>query len=170
MQSTDQYFETHLSLSQKDARALHQRYYRDYGLAIDGLMRHHEVDALDFNRKVDDAIPLDDILKPDHNLRKLLEDFDTSKVKLWLFTNAHITHGKRVVRLLGIEDLFEGITYCDYGAERLLAKPHKEMYVKAMKDAGAKSVRDCYYVGKFTFRLASFQPSDSEGSMGGNRI
>ena len=30
------------------------------------------------------------------------EAFDKAKVKLWLFTNAHITHGKRVVRLLGV--------------------------------------------------------------------
>jgi pyrimidine and pyridine-specific 5'-nucleotidase len=77
----------------------------------------------------------------------LLEDIDKSKVKLWLLTNAHITHGKRVVKLLGIEDLFEGITYCDYSQEVLIAKPQKEMFEKAMKEAGAQDVGDCYFVG-----------------------
>jgi pyrimidine and pyridine-specific 5'-nucleotidase len=126
-------------------------------------MRHHSVDAMEFNRQVDDAVPLDDILKPDPNLRKLLEEFDTSKVKLWLFTNAHITHGKRVVQLLGIEDLFEGLTYCDYSAERLVAKPHKEMFMKAMKNAGAKSVNNCYFVGKATLDIQHCGLSHADG-------
>lgn len=144
----DDYFETHLSLSQKDAAALHQKYYRDYGLAIEGLVRHHTVDPLDFNAKVDDALPLQDILKPNPQLQKLLSDIDTDRVKLWLFTNAYITHATRVVKLLGLEKFFEGITYCDYGAEKLLAKPHKDMFSKAMREAGVENTKDCYFVGE----------------------
>jgi len=90
-----------------DAFTLHQHYYRDYGLALEGLARFHKIDPMEFNREVDDALPLDDILSPDPELRKLLESFDKTKVKLWLFTNAHITHGMRVVRLL---DLGESTT------------------------------------------------------------
>ncbi|KAF2279216.1 pyrimidine 5-nucleotidase [Westerdykella ornata] len=142
----DEYFQTHLSLSQKEANALHYKYYKEYGLAIEGLVRHHKVDALDYNRKVDDALPLEDVIKPDPQLRALLEDIDTSKIRLWLFTNAYITHGKRVVRLLQVDDLFEGITYCDYGSEKFYCKPHPEMYDKAMREAGVKSNQNCYFV------------------------
>lgn len=127
---------------------LHQKYYRDYGLAIEGLTRHHKIDALEFNRQVDDALPLDSILKPDPKLRAFFEDFDTSKVKLWLLTNAYVTHGKRVVTLLGIDDLFEGITYCDYDAENLICKPDPAMYKKAEVQAGAPSTDKCYFVGE----------------------
>lgn len=81
---------------------LHQRYYKDYGLAIEGLARHHRIDPLVFNREVDDILPLDDILLPDLELRAFLEAFDRTKVKLWLFTNAHVTHGMRVVKLLDV--------------------------------------------------------------------
>lgn len=81
---------------------LHMKYYKDYGLAIEGLARHHKIDPMEFNREVDDALPLDEILSPDLELRAMLEAFDRTKVKLWLFTNAHVTHGKRVVRLLDI--------------------------------------------------------------------
>jgi pyrimidine and pyridine-specific 5'-nucleotidase len=139
---------THLSLSQKDAAALHQKYYRDYGLAIEGLVRHHTVDPLDFNSKVDDALPLEEILKPDPQLQKLLSDIDTSKVKLWLLTNAHVSHATRVVKLLGVDHFFEGLTYCNYAAEKLLAKPHKDMFMKAMREAGVESVSDCFFVGE----------------------
>ncbi|OCK86074.1 pyrimidine 5-nucleotidase [Lepidopterella palustris CBS 459.81] len=142
----DKYFQTHLALSQKDANELHLRYYKDYGLAIEGLVRHHEVDALEYNRKVDDALPLEDIIKPNPSLRSLLEDIDRSKVRLWLFTNAYITHGRRVVKLLEIEDLFEGITYCDYSAERFVCKPHTDMFEKAMKEAEVASPQDCFFV------------------------
>lgn len=142
----DDYFESHLSMSREDATMLHQRYYKDYGLAIEGLVRHHKVDPLEYNAKVDDALPLDDIIKPNPQLRKLLQDIDRSKIKPWLFTNAYINHAKRVVKLLGVEDLFEGITYCDYGASRLLCKPEPDMFAKAMKEAGVTDSNKIYYV------------------------
>lgn len=142
----DSYFVRHLALPASDARALHARYYKDYGLAISGLVKHHTIDPLAYNREVDDALPLDDVIKPDPQLRTLLDDMDRSKVKMWLFTNAHITHARRVVRLLGVEDCFEGVTYCDYAAKVLLAKPHKEMFEKAEREAGASKSGECYFV------------------------
>jgi pyrimidine and pyridine-specific 5'-nucleotidase len=148
---SDKYFQTHLSLSQEDANELHMRYYKDYGLAIEGLVRHHKVDALEYNEKVDDALPLEDIMSNDPKLRKLLKDLDTSKVKPWLFTNAYINHGRRVVKLLGVEDMFEGITYCDYSAAKFLCKPSPDMFKKAMAEAGVTSPEDCYFVGTLHF-------------------
>lgn len=133
----NEYFITHLSVPAEEATRLHLQYYKDYGLAIEGLARYHQIDPLDFNHKVDDALPLDELLSPDPELRSLLESFDKTKVKMWLFTNAHITHGKRVVRLLEIEDLFEGITYCDYGERPLVPKPLPAMFEKAERQAGA---------------------------------
>jgi pyrimidine and pyridine-specific 5'-nucleotidase len=118
-------------------------------LAILGLVQHHQVNALEFNEKVDDALPLDSILKPDPKLRKLLKDIDGEQVRLWLLTNAYVTHGRRVVDLLGVADMFEGITYCDYAVadvNKFLAKPAQEMFLKAMKDAGVENVEDCYFV------------------------
>ena len=136
---------------------LHMKYYQDYGLAIEGLVRHHKVDALEYNRKVDDALPLDGLITPDPQLRKLLEDLDRDKVKPWLFTNAHITHGQRVVRLLGIEDMFEGITYCDYTKPSIICKPHSAMFDKAQAEAGVSCPEDCYFVGTPPLNLLSFE-------------
>ncbi|KAF1952301.1 pyrimidine 5-nucleotidase [Byssothecium circinans] len=142
----DRFFEDHLSLSQQDAYNLHQKYYKEYGLAIEGLVRHHKVNALEYNEKVDDALPLDDVIKPSPELRALLEDIDRSKIRLWLFTNAYKTHGNRVVKLLQVDDLFEGMTFCDYGSDKFDCKPHAEMYNKAMREAGVKSNKNCYFV------------------------
>ncbi|KAF2861608.1 pyrimidine 5-nucleotidase [Piedraia hortae CBS 480.64] len=150
----DKYFQSHLGISQSEAFQLHQRYYKDYGLALEGLVRHHKVDPLDYNQKVDDALPLGDIIKPDAKLRKLLEDIDRDKVKLWLFTNAYVTHGRRVVKLLEVDDLFEGLTYCDYAAEKLICKPRPEMYAKAMAEAGVQDVKDCFFVDDSAINVA----------------
>lgn len=148
--SADKFFVEHLSLEPEDAHMLHQKYYKEYGLAIEGLTRHHKIDPLEFNRKVDDALPLNDILKPDPKLRELLKDIDQSKVKMWLLTNAYINHAQRVVKLLQVDDLFEGVTYCDYGQPQLVCKPSQVMYKKAEIDAGAQSPAHCYFVGTFS--------------------
>ncbi|CAJ0545254.1 Ff.00g087270.m01.CDS01 [Fusarium sp. VM40] len=142
----DDYFKTHLGLLPDDAERLHKDYSQQYGQAIEGLVRHHQIDALDYNAKVDDAVPLDGLIKPNPKLRKLLEDIDRSKVRLWLLTNAYINHGKRVVRLLGVDDLFEGLTYCDYSQVPFVCKPHKDMFLKAMKEAGVSAASKCFFV------------------------
>jgi pyrimidine and pyridine-specific 5'-nucleotidase len=144
----DQYFMKHLSLDRAEAYRLHQEYYKTYGLAIEGLVRNHKIDPLEYNDQVDDALPLEEILSPDPQLRKFLQGIDKTKVKLWLFTNAYVNHGKRVVKILGVEDLFEGLTYCDYGGRPLICKPAEEMFSKAMREAGVSDINKCYFVGK----------------------
>lgn len=144
-----EFFARHLELSAQDASDLSRRYYKDYGIAIEGLVRHHKIDPLEYNAQVDDAIPLESILEPDLDLRRFLQSFDRSKIRLWLLTNAYKTHGERVVKILGVDDLFDGLTYCDYIAVPFICKPKPEMYQKAMLEAGVENVADCYFVGTF---------------------
>ncbi|RKU45775.1 hypothetical protein DL546_001823 [Coniochaeta pulveracea] len=142
----DRYFVEHLSLPWEEAVRLHHEYYQTYGLAIEGLVRHHQIDPLEYNSKVDDALPLESVIKPDQELKDLLADIDRSKVKLWLFTNAYVTHGKRVIKLLELEDVFDGITYCDYASTPFVCKPQTEAFVRAMKQAGVEKMEDCFFI------------------------
>ena len=48
-------------------------------------------DPLDFDRKCDGSLPLEELLKPDPALRKLLEDIDRTKFRVWGLTNAYYT-------------------------------------------------------------------------------
>ncbi|KAM7211940.1 HAD-like domain containing protein [Rhypophila decipiens] len=145
-QLIDEYFVKHLSIPWNEAVRLHKEYYQSYGLAIEGLVRHHQIDPLEYNAVVDDALPLEGIITPRPELKKLLEDIDRSKVKLWLFTNAYVNHAKRVIKLLEVEEYFDGVTYCDYGKIPLTCKPQPEMYAKGMKEAGVDIHEDCYFV------------------------
>src|SRR5438105_9369338 len=38
-----QYFKTHLKISDEEANKLHKEYYQSYGLALEGLVRHHKI-------------------------------------------------------------------------------------------------------------------------------
>ena len=38
-----QYFTKHLELTDAEAHKLHQEYYQSYGLALEGLVRHHRI-------------------------------------------------------------------------------------------------------------------------------
>lgn len=144
----DRYFRGFLGLSHENAILLHQSYYKHYGQAIQGLVRHHKIDPMVYNLTVDDALPLEDMIKPDLELRRLLEDIDRAEVRLWLLTNAYKTHADRVVKLLRVDDLFEGLTYCNYSEMPFVSKPHVDMFKKAMREAGVQQNRSCYFVGK----------------------
>lgn len=98
-----------LGLDHEEASKLHLQYYTRYGLALRGLTRHHDVgnaspfpsqytphahedyllDPLDFDRQCDGSLPLEDMIKFSPSLRKLFEDIDRKKVRVWALTNAN---------------------------------------------------------------------------------
>ncbi|SCU88204.1 LANO_0D01420g1_1 [Lachancea nothofagi CBS 11611] len=143
------YFKNELGLDDDTAWNLHYNYYREYGLAIRGLVKHHDIEALEYNKMVDDALPLHNILKPDLALRATLKRLRSSNTvdKMWLFTNAYKNHGLRCVRLLGIADLFDGITYCDYAQEdNLVCKPDPAAFERAKVQSGLGDYANAWFV------------------------
>lgn len=141
----DEYFVS-LNLPESEAIRLHSLYYKEYGLALRGLVKHHQIDAIDYDKRVDQTLPLEQILKPDPKLRKLLTSLDRTKVRLWVITNAYKVHATRVLTILGIIDLFEGLVYCDYADPDFSCKPEKRFFDKAMAQAGVKDPSKCYIV------------------------
>ncbi|KAI5124940.1 hypothetical protein M0805_007367 [Coniferiporia weirii] len=139
------YFTT-LGLNDDEASQLHLSYYKTYGLALRGLVRHHGVDTLDFDKRCDQSLPLEDMIGPVPAVRKLLQDIDRSKVRVWALTNAYVTHARRVLRLLDLEDLFEGVVFCDYGEKDFYCKPEPEYFQTALRKAGISDPLKCYFV------------------------
>ncbi|KAM6495806.1 pyrimidine 5-nucleotidase [Amanita muscaria] len=135
-----------LGLSHEEASELHLQYYTQYGLALRGLTRHHDVDALDFDRHCDGSLPLEEMIKFDPNLVKLFEDIDRNKARVWALTNAYKPHAERVLRILGLERLIDGLFYCDYQVKDFACKPEPEYYQQAMQRAGVSDPSKCYFV------------------------
>lgn len=129
-----QYFKDTLDLNDECAHKLHVDYYRTYGLALEGLVQNHQVDAIDYNLKVDDALDLESVLCYNPKLREMLirlrelGQFDI----FWLVTNAYKTHALRVISILGVGDLFDGLTFCDYSKYPIICKPMNEFYYRLL--------------------------------------
>ncbi|KAI8381530.1 pyrimidine 5'-nucleotidase [Radiomyces spectabilis] len=132
-----------LGIPEEDAIVLRNRYHLDYGLALRGLLKHHQVDPIDYDEKVDQSLPLESVMKPDPALKDMLSKL---KMKKWVFTNAYQPHATRVLNILGIADEFDGMTFCDYRIPNFDCKPEVSFYHKAMAHAGISDPTLCYLV------------------------
>ncbi|KZT62106.1 pyrimidine 5-nucleotidase [Calocera cornea HHB12733] len=135
-----------MGFTEEDANSLHFKYYSQYGLALRGLMKHHEIDAQDFDRKCDGSLPLETILKPDPKVRKMIQDIDRCKARVWALTNAYSTHANRVLNILQLDDLVEGVFFCDYADPNFSCKPERDFYDEAMRVAGVTDASKCLFV------------------------
>lgn len=144
-----------LGLDKDKASELHHAYYTQYGLALRGLTRHHDIDPMDFDRKCDGTLPLDDLIQPDPRLRKLFQDLDRTKVRVWALTNAYKNHAQRVLKILDLEDQIEGLVYCDYQQIGFTCKPEPDYYHNAMKQANISDPSKCYFIDDSRLNVTS---------------
>lgn len=78
----------------------------------------------------DASLPLEDILSPSPSLRALLQSIDPSKARVFGLTNAYQTHARRVLSIIGVDDLLEGLVFCDYAQKdgNFSCKPELSFY------------------------------------------
>lgn len=140
-----------VKLRHERAGDFHKKYYGTHGLALRGLVLHHNVDAMDFDQKCDQSLRLEDMIKPDPAVIQLLEDIDRSKYRIWGLTNAYTYHAERVLDILQLRHFCEGVVYCDYSRagkdlKDLVCKPDPEFYHDALKQASVTDPSTCYFV------------------------
>lgn len=122
------------------------KYTEAYGVVIRGLLEHHPgVCPHEYNAFVDGSIALEEMIRPDPQLRVLFQSLP-STMRRWIFTNAGITHTKRTLHCLGIEDLVDGITFCEYSDPSFTCKPQPSSFLKAMKEAQVSDPGCCLFV------------------------
>ncbi|KAK0569576.1 hypothetical protein OC861_000845 [Tilletia horrida] len=126
------FFHAKLGLPAEEAQALHQKYYKQYGLAVRGLVRNHDIDPLEYDRLCDQSLPLDSVLEPSDALKHLLSRFDRTKCRVIALTNAYKVHAHRVLNCLEIAEFFEEVIFCDYSNPMFACKPEKEYFDAAL--------------------------------------
>jgi pyrimidine 5'-nucleotidase len=109
---------------------IRREYYLKYGTTLRGLQIHHQVDADEYLGFVHD-LPLEEYIEPNPELRVLLESLP---LKRYIFTNADADHARRVIRILGVHDCFDGII--DVRALNFACKPELNAYRKALSMSG----------------------------------
>ncbi len=132
-----QYMQEELDLAEDMIPATREKYWRTYGTTLEGLRTHHQVDPNHYLDYVHD-IPLDQYLQHDQGLRDLLISLPQD---LWIFTNSDRPHAVRVLKKLGVADLFSGIV--DLLAMDFVVKPNPKSYQIALAMAGDIDPQNC---------------------------
>jgi len=128
---------------------MRKRLFTTYGTTMRGLMAEYGVDSDDFLRYVHD-VPLENYISPDPEIRRILQRFPQAK---YIFTNADAHHASRVLRYLGIDDLFSGIV--DILAVAPYYKPQPEAFRAALDIAGLEDPHGCVFLDDFPENLAT---------------
>lgn len=118
---------------------LRRQYWQEYGVTLQGLIRHYDIDPEDYLTYVHDV----DILSrlgPDPHLRETLQALPQRRT---VFTNGSICHANRVLSALAIDDLFEEIF--DIRVAAYQPKPFPEPY-RAVLDTLGATAQECIMV------------------------
>ena len=132
-----QYIVDNLGLEEPAAFALRQHYWRVYGATLKGLMRHHNTNPYHFLQQTHAPLDLVNMVKITKGLRHFLIRLTGRKV---IFTNAPQSYAIRVLKLLGIADLFELVFSVE--SSGLHPKPSIRGFKRLLSTIKAKP-RDC---------------------------
>ncbi len=117
-----------LDIDRTAARRIQKTYYYQYGTTLRGLMTCHDVrpdDFLDYVHEIDvTKVPRDPALNA---------AIGALPGRKFIFTNGSASHARRVIRQIGIEDLFEDIF--DIARAGYLPKPDPATYDRFVEAA-----------------------------------
>lgn len=136
----DLYMHSVLGIPQAEIPELRHHLFKTYGTTLRGLEATMSIDPADYLRFVHD-VPLDQYLKPDAELRRVLASYTSPK---FIFTNGDRPHALRVLKILGLENLFDEII--DIMALSPYCKPMPEAFDIALRRADNPQPADCVLV------------------------
>jgi len=133
----EQYMVEKLGIKPEQAPFERRRLFNTHGTTMRGLVAEYHIDELDFLEYVHD-IPIEQYLSEDRMLRETISRYPQRKV---IFTNAHTGHARRVLKTLGVADLFEQVI--DIRSITPWCKPQPEAFLKAMELAAVEKPQNC---------------------------
>lgn len=141
----ERYTTEKLGLDEGRAYAL----YKQYGTCLRGLQEENLLrEGVDEFLRYAHDVDLDRHISPDPSLREMLERIKTPK---WVFTASVKAHAERCLRLLGVDDLFEGII--DVRAVDFETKHSIKAYEAAMRIAGVEDPSRCLFLDDSTSNM-----------------
>lgn len=128
-----------LGVPDDEARAVQKQYWRQYGTSLRGLIVHHGIDPEPFLADVHD-VAVERHLSADPGLRALLLRLSGRR---HVFTNSPREYAERVLRALGVDDLFDQVF--DIRHSDLRPKPDPHAYLRVLSALGTDGGR-CLFV------------------------
>jgi putative hydrolase of the HAD superfamily len=115
------FVEDYFKVAPGEASVIRERYYRQYGTTLGGLMEEHGVDPYSYLGFVHDVDM--SLVAPELGVREAILNLPGRKL---IFTNADAPYASRILKLLGLDDVFETIFDIHCMAHR--PKPDPQSY------------------------------------------
>jgi putative hydrolase of the HAD superfamily len=134
------YIEMKLNISTEDASHLRAQYLVQFGTTLNGLMRNHQIDPMEYLEYVHD-VQVENLIPPDPELQTMLASITIPRI---IFTNAYLDYAMRVLKQLGVSDLIDQII--DILTLDFSNKPDPDAYHRALALAGNPTSATCLLV------------------------
>ena len=122
------YLQQHLELDEQAASELRVRYWQRYGATLSGMMKHHGTDPRHFLWHTHQFPELPRMVLREPRLRHVLKKLPGRKL---LYSNAPQQYARAVLRLLRVDDLFDGVFAIEHGRYR--PKPEMEGFMRFLR-------------------------------------
>ena len=164
-----EYISKKLKVDKEEAKKIQKNYFYEYNTTLNGMIKNHKINALEFLEFVHDINI--EFLQKDPGLAKEIERLDGIKI---IFTNGSRKHALNVTKRLGVDQLFDDIfdiVDCD-----LIPKPLIEPYKKLVKkhkidpklcvlvEDIARNLKPAYEMGMKTVWIENNEPWASKFS------
>ena len=115
-----------LNIDLKKAKQLQKEYFHEYNTTLNGMIKHHKINAEEFLEFVHDVNL--DFLQKDNLLASEISKLSGKK---FIFTNGSRSHAENVTKRIGVDEHFDGIF--DIVDSNYVPKPSLEPYEKLIK-------------------------------------
>ena len=102
----NEYISSYLDISLEDASSLRESYWERYGATLKGLIKHHNINPIDFLSVTHNLQDFNKLVLPENNLKKTLSKIQGRKI---IYTNAPKTYTNKILKISKIFELFDEI-------------------------------------------------------------
>jgi len=102
----NEYISSYLDISIEDASKLRQGYWDTYGATLKGLIKHHNIDPIDFLSTTHDLKNFNDLVIPEANLKETISSIKGRKI---IYTNAPKSYTDRILKISDIHEMFDEV-------------------------------------------------------------
>jgi putative hydrolase of the HAD superfamily len=102
----NEYISSYLDISIEDASKLRQGYWDTYGATLKGLIKHHNIDPIDFLSTTHDLKNFNDLVIPEANLKETISSIKGRKI---IYTNAPKSYTDRILKISNIHEMFDEV-------------------------------------------------------------
>ena len=118
----NEYISSYLDISLEDASSLRESYWERYGATLKGLIKHHNINPIDFLSVTHNLQDFNKLVLPENNLKKTLSKIQGRKI---IYTNAPKTYTNKILKISKIFELFDEIFTIE--DSNFIPKPDQDM-------------------------------------------